>query len=97
MLLSYHEWLEELPDSAFAFFAETLQSFNYSLYDCIYCHNFLSFQPKDGPCEGVNLLLFDNEEMICSLHHHYVRFSTCNKNIFKFIKANGEELHVESM
>ncbi|PEM34912.1 hypothetical protein COL32_27085 [Bacillus pseudomycoides] len=96
LLLSYHEWLEELSDSAFALFAETLQSFNYSLYDCIYCHNFLSFQPKEGPCEGVNLLLFDNEEMICSLHHHYVRYSTCNKNIFQFTKTNGEQLHIES-
>ncbi|MGG0238225.1 DUF2777 domain-containing protein [Bacillus rhizoplanae] len=96
LMTSYHEWIEELLDSSFSLVTETLQSLGYSLYDCIYSHNSLSFQPKDQPCEGVNFLLFDNEEMICSLHHHYVRYSTQNKDIFKITKADGDELHINN-
>ena len=79
LLLSYKEWLEELPDSVFTLLTESLQSLHYSLYDCMYCHNYLSFLPKEETCEGVNILLFDNEEMICSLQHHFVRHSSSNK------------------
>ncbi|MGQ0421201.1 DUF1516 family protein, partial [Bacillus sp. HC-Mk] len=42
LLLSYNEWLEELPDSVFTLLTESLQSLHYSLYDCMYCHNYLS-------------------------------------------------------
>ncbi|AWC31898.1 hypothetical protein TU51_05130 [Bacillus cytotoxicus] len=96
LLFSYNEWIEELSDSAFSLFIDTLQTIHYSLYDCIYCHNFLSLQPKEQPCEGVNILLFDNEDMICALHHHYVRYSSCAKDIFQFTKANGEVLHIDA-
>ncbi|HDR3889321.1 TPA: DUF2777 domain-containing protein [Bacillus cereus] len=96
LLLSYNEWLEELPDSVFTLLTESLQSLNYSLYDCMYCHNYLSFLPKDEACEGVNILLFDNDEMICTLQHHFVRHSSSNKNILRFTKVNGEELHLDA-
>ena len=44
----------------------------------------------------VNILLFDNEEMICTLQHHFVRHATSNKNMFRFTKVNGEELHIDA-
>ena len=50
----------------------------------MYCHNYLSFLPKEESREGVNILLFDNEEMICTLQHHFVRHTTSNKNMFRF-------------
>lgn len=94
LLVSYQEWLEELPESSFLLLTDTLQSIGYSLYDCIYCHNFLSFQQKDKLREGVNFLTFDNEDIICSVHHHYVRNNTITKDNFIFVKANGEQLHI---
>lgn len=95
LLTSYQEWLEELPDHTFSLLVETLQSLNYSLYDCIYCYNFLSFQPKEQHCEGINFLIFDNEDMICSLHHHYVRHHVHNKDTFQFTKANNEQFNID--
>ncbi len=56
LLLSYNEWLEELPDSVFTLLTESLQSLHYSLYDCMYCHNYLSFLPQEESREGVNIL-----------------------------------------
>lgn len=51
---------------------------------------------KEEACEGVNILLFDNDEMICTLQHHFVRHSSSNKNILRFTKVNGEELHIDA-
>lgn len=62
----------------------------------MYCHNYLSFLPQEESREGVNILLFDNEEMICTLRHHFVRHTTSNKNMFRFTKVNGEELHIDA-
>ena len=53
---------------------------------------YLSFLPQEESREGVNILLFDNEEMICTLQHHFVRHTTSNKNMFRFTKVNGERV-----
>ena len=61
----------------------------------MYCHNYLSFLPKEESREGVNILLFDNDEMIVHCDH-FVRHTTSNKNMFRFTKVNGEELHIDA-
>ncbi len=63
----------------------------------MYCHNYLSFLPKEEACEGVNILLFDNEEMICTFAAPFrTSHFTSNKNMFRFTKVNGEELHIDA-
>ncbi|MFD3447309.1 DUF2777 family protein [Microbacteriaceae bacterium 4G12] len=91
----YTEWLKELSDASFMALANTLQQMDYSLYDCIYCHNFLFFQPTKEPRQGVNFVIYDNEDMICSLHHHYVRDDEVQKDIFTFTKADGRTLTIK--
>ena len=94
-LLSYNEWLEELPDSVFTLLTESLQSLHYFyMIACIVIIIYLS--TARGVTKGVNILLFDNEEMICTLQHHFVRHTTSNKNMFRFTKVNGEELHIDA-
>lgn len=63
-------WLEELQNDVFYQFFSTLNQLNFSIFDILYCHNFLSFiftQKK----QGVNFLTFDNSEEICVVQHHF--------------------------
>jgi hypothetical protein len=85
----YEEWLKELTDDAFSAFTKALTKLEYSLYDSIYCHNFLFFQVTKYPRQGVNFLVYDNEDMICSLHHSYIRDVSTQKDVFSFTKADG--------
>ncbi|WP_028402550.1 DUF2777 family protein [Ectobacillus panaciterrae] len=90
----YSEWLQELSDEAFGVFIETLEKLEYSLYDSIYCHNFLFFQVTKYPRQGVNFIVYDNGDMICSLHHHYIRDMHTRKDVFSFTKADGSCISV---
>lgn len=69
----YQEWLNELSDEALVQLVNTLNPLNYSIYDCIYCHNFLFFQVSKKPVSGVNFLIFDNEGQVCGIQHHFER------------------------
>jgi hypothetical protein len=69
----YQEWLNELTDEAFGRIVQTLNNLQFSVFDCIYCHNFLFFKIDNKPFNGVNFLLFDNGEQICALQHHFER------------------------
>jgi hypothetical protein len=90
----YEEWIKELSDASFISLTEALGQLGYSLYDSIYCHNLLFFQVSNGPKQGVNFIIYDNEDIICSLHHHYIRESKVRKDIFIFTQANGTTLTV---
>ncbi|GGE72529.1 DUF2777 family protein [Priestia taiwanensis] len=86
---SYQEFLHELSDEAFTKLVDALNELDYSIYDCIYCHNFLSFQPKDKSAQGINFFLFDNEDLVCSLHHSFIRDATIVKDRFSFARTDG--------
>ncbi|RSK29268.1 DUF2777 family protein [Bacillus sp. HMF5848] len=92
LLHSYDCWLEQLDDSTFYQFISSLNQLGYSMYDCIYCHNQLLYSqtPKTG--RGVNFLIFDNEESICSMHHHY-NFNESPPIIrFEFTESHGHRM-----
>lgn len=91
----YEEWLKELSDSSFSTLTEALKQLDYSLYDCIYCHNILFFQPASAPRQGVNFIVYDNEDYVCSLHHHYIRDGETRKDIFEFTRADGKIYKVD--
>jgi hypothetical protein len=84
----YQEWLKELSDEALTRFVTMLNSLRYSIYDCIYCHNFLFFQVNRKPVKGVNFLMFDNEEQICGIQHHFQR-NTPHSDRFEVTLNNG--------
>ncbi|WP_129731684.1 MULTISPECIES: DUF2777 family protein [Bacillaceae] len=86
----YEEWLKELSDSSFSTLTKALGRFDYSLYDCIYCHNILFFQPASAPRQGVNFIVYDNGDYVCSLHHRYIRDGEMSKDIFEFTRADGQ-------
>ncbi len=63
--------LGEWEDGLFHRFVSFLNGEGFSIYDCIYCHNVLSFLASREKKEGVNFMLFDNGEAILSVHHHF--------------------------
>lgn len=87
--VSYEDLLHELCDEAFFKFVKTLTDLDYSIYDCMLCHNFLSFQVKNSPGTGVNFLLFDNDDIVCSIHHFFVRNEDITYDRFEFVRADG--------
>ncbi|WP_088042493.1 DUF2777 family protein [Bacillus sp. EAC] len=89
LLYSFDSLLKNLSDESFYSLAYLLNTHGFSLYDCLYCHNFLSFQPEDTPVEGVNFIVFDNGELVCSLYHQF-RISPEEQNHrFELTKATG--------
>lgn len=84
---AFQELLLELEDPCFFGFIQTLNNLSYSLYDCIYCHHFLSFQHTEERV-GMNTIILDNDEMICTVQHHYSRGSI-HKDRFEITKADG--------
>jgi hypothetical protein len=91
---TYEEWLQMLSDNAFTAVTEALEQLDYSLYDCIFCHNFLTFQPHNSACQGVNIVIFDNLDLVCSLHHHFVRDANGQRDQFEFVRTDGQKLTV---
>lgn len=69
LTISFQAWLESLDDDVFQFI-HTLNRINFSIYDILYCYNHLSFQIHEKK-QGVNFLVFDNMEKLCSVHHHF--------------------------
>ncbi|MFX3622464.1 MAG: DUF2777 family protein [Ectobacillus sp.] len=92
----YEEWIKELSDPSFSTLTTALAELEYSLYDSIYCHNFLFFQVTKPPRQGVNFLIYDNGDIISSLHHHYIRGCSMTKDTFIFTRADGRSLTVSS-
>lgn len=86
---AYELLLEELTDCAFFSFVNGLKKFNYSLYHCIYCHNFLLFQPEKN-ASGVNFMTFDNGEVVCQVQHFFKREQGSKIDRFVFTLSTGE-------
>ncbi|THE12590.1 DUF2777 domain-containing protein [Bacillus timonensis] len=89
LTLAYKEWLEGFTEDQFIRFTSTLNKLSFSLYDCIHCHNQLMFQEENRENEGVNFILFDNTELLLSVHHHFSR-GKLKKDRFEFTLANGK-------
>ncbi|KAA0547653.1 DUF2777 family protein [Bacillus sp. BGMRC 2118] len=69
----YQEWLSELSDDTLMQFVNTLNQAGFSIFDCIYCHNYLFFQVANKRVSGTNFLLFDNDEQVCNVQHFFKR------------------------
>ncbi|QFT88322.1 hypothetical protein FIU87_06680 [Bacillus sp. THAF10] len=85
----YMEMLEELSEDAFTNFTNLLNKSDFSLYDCIYCHNTMQFMDSDDEPNGVNFLVFDNDTYICSVQHHFIRGSNLTDR-FEYTLQTGK-------
>ena len=82
---AYEQWLQSLPDRTFYYFIQQLNSFDFSLYDCLYCYNSFLFGRKTG----VNFIIYDNTELISNIQHYYERGFT-NKDYFEITLNTGK-------
>ncbi|WP_108670098.1 DUF2777 family protein [Peribacillus acanthi] len=93
---SFGRLLEELHDDSFFQFIMTLNSLDFSIYDCIYGYNQLTFLREQKNKSGVNFFIFDNGETICSVQHHFV-YSTNAHDRFEFTLNTGKRIVIEKL
>jgi len=96
LIYSLERLLDGVNDDAFFQFVTTLNSLNFSIYDCIYCYNHLSFLSDENRKDGVNFMVFDNQEQICNVQHHFCYFEKVNDR-FEFTLNTGKRLVIEKM
>lgn len=84
-------WLEELQNEVFYQFISTLNKLNFSIFDIIYCHNFMSFILSEKK-QGVNFLTFDNSELICVVQHHFDYDVHKRKDRLEFTLNTGKRI-----
>lgn len=89
LIYSLEQLLEEISDDAFYQFITHLNFLNFSIYDCIYCYNQLSFFSESERKEGVNFLIFDNQEDICNVQHHFY-YDEKRNDRFEYTLSNGK-------
>ncbi|HAQ08244.1 MAG TPA: DUF2777 domain-containing protein [Bacillus bacterium] len=96
LIYSFERLLDELNDEAFIHFLNTLNSLDFSIYDCIYCYNHLTFLDNESGVSGVNFLIFDNEELISSVQHHF-DYHTKQTDRFEITLSNGKRAVIEKI
>lgn len=96
LIYSLERLLDELYDEAFLYFLNTLNSLHFSIHDCIYCYNHLNFLNPNDSAGGVNFLIFDNSEQICSIQHHF-DYGTSRNDRFEFTLNSGKRTVIEKI
>lgn len=93
---SLEQLLDKISDDAFYQFVTHLNSLRFSVYDCIYCYNHLNFLEESKRKEGVNFLVFDNQETICNVQHHFGYYER-EHDRFEFTLNNGKRTIIEKI
>jgi len=96
LIFSLEKLIEEMNDDAFFQFLTTLNSLRFSIYDCIYCYNQLTFLNPSERKSGVNFIVFDNQEHICNVQHHFNYFEKTNDR-FEFTLNSGKRMIIEKI
>lgn len=96
LIYSLQQLLEEMSDDSFYQFITHLNSLSFSIYDCIYCYNHLVFVNREERKEGVNFLIFDNQDNILSCQHHFYYYEKRNDR-FEFTLNNGKRTIIEKI
>lgn len=96
LIYSLERLLDGINDDAFIQFVTTLNSLSFSIYDCIYCYNHLSFLSDDQRKDGVNFMVFDNQEQICNVQHHFYYYEKVSDR-FEFTLNTGKRLIIEKL
>ena len=93
---SLEQLLDKISDDAFYQFLTHLNSLRFSIYDCIYCYNHLNFLEHTKRKEGVNFLIFDNQDMICNVQHHFGYYEK-EHDRFEFTMNDGKRTIIEKL
>jgi Protein of unknown function (DUF2777) len=96
LIYSLERLLEQINDDAFFQFVTTLNSLNFSLFDCLYCYNHLNFLNDQTKRNGVNIMIFDNQDEICSVQHHFTYYEK-ESDRFEFTLNTGKRLIIEKL
>lgn len=96
LIYSLERLLEEVSDDSFYQFITHLNSLKFSIYDCIYCYNHLTFLREDTRKEGVNFIIFDNQDDICSVQHHFCYYEK-KSDRFEYTLNNGKRTIIEKL
>ena len=96
LVFSLEQLLIEVNDEAFCQFIITLNSMNFSIYDCIYCYNHLTFLNESMQKNGVNFIIFDNGDNICTVQHHFVYYEN-KSDRFEFTLNTGKRMVIEKI
>jgi hypothetical protein len=96
LVFSLEQLIKELNDDAFYQFITNLNTMNFSLYDCIYCYNHLTFLSDTKQKNGVNFMIFDNSDNIISVHHHFFYYEN-ESDRFEFTLGTGKRMVIEKM
>ena len=86
---AYNAWLEQLSRHSLLKFTQLINDLNYSLFDCIFCHNATLFQNSDCG-ESINFIFLDNSYIPCSVHHRHTQTFTTKEESFHFTLADGK-------
>ncbi|MGR3763505.1 DUF2777 family protein [Rossellomorea sp. NS-SX7] len=95
ILFSLENLIDDISDDAFLQFISTLNNLNYSLYDCIFCHNHLVFLGSQKMKQGVNFINFDNGEEVCAVQHHFTYYKK-KRDRFEFTLSTGKRIVIEN-
>jgi hypothetical protein len=96
LIYSLEKLLEEVNDDAFYQFVTSLNAQDFSVHDCIYCYNHLTFLSESKRKNGVNFMIFDNGDTICSVHHHFYYYEN-KSDRFEFTLSTGKRMVIEKM
>jgi Protein of unknown function (DUF2777) len=96
LLYSFENLLEKLTDDSFFQFVTTLNSLNFSTYDCIYSYNQLTFLDEATQRSGVNFFNFDNHSQICAVQHHF-SYGQNKNDRFEFTMNTGKRIIIEKV
>jgi hypothetical protein len=96
IIYSLERLLDSMNDDAFFQFVTTLNSLDFSLYDCLYCYNHLTFITDDTRKDGVNFIVFDNQLQICNVQHHFCYYEKVSDR-FEFTLNTGKRLIIEKL
>lgn len=90
---SFKGLIEELSEESYLSFVNTLNSLSYSLYDCNFCNNFHDLLQMRQVKEGMNVMIFDNEEQICVVQHFFSRhYHKKVQDRFEFALSDGKRI-----
>lgn len=96
LIYSLERMLEGMSDDAFYQFITHLNSLKFSIYDCIYCYNHLSFLSDGDRKNGVNFIIFDNQDDICNVQHHFHYYEK-RSDRFEFTLNTGKRTVIEKL
>lgn len=96
LIYSFERLLDELNDDSFFQFVTTLNSLEFSVYDCIYSYNQLTFLRESVTQSGVNFFVFDNGLLLCSVQHHFC-YSKNEHDRFEFTLNTGKRIVIEKL